>query len=165
MIKKVLTRSVVTGLLALAMFFIMGQTAYADTYVTVTGTIVNVRSSPVINDYNRITQVPQGTRVNIVGASGDFFRAVFPDIGYAYIAQEWVRFYSTTGVVTEPSTWVFDMPDTVEGNIVSFALENDTFRVVSYYGNWYGVMHNGNLKCSLSINASSPLCITPYQLP
>ena len=145
MIKKYLARSAVIGLLTFAIFIVMGQVAYADTYVTVTGTIVNVRSSPVINDYNRVTQVPQGTRVNIVGASGDFFRGIFPGIGYAYIAQEWVRFYSTTGVITEPSTWVFDIPDTAEGNLLSFALENDTFRVVSYYGNWYGVLHNGGL--------------------
>jgi len=138
-------RYVVAGILAACMFFWMGQIALADTYVTVTGSTVNVRSSPEINDYNRVAQVQRGATIRVVDVSGDFFRVALPDIGYAYIAREWVRFYQTTGTVTAPSTWIYDLPDTYYGFPISLAWEHENFTVVSYYGNWYGIMYEGEL--------------------
>ena len=138
-------RYLFTGLLACAFIIMMGQVALADTYVHVTGSTVNVRSQPVITDYNRITTVERGATVEVVGVYGDFFRAVMPYIGYAYIAREWVSFYRTVGVVTAPAVWVFDLPDTLYGTPISIAEAGESFIVVSYYGNWYGIIYDGEL--------------------
>jgi len=138
-------RFIAAGVLVLCLFIFMGQTVYADTYVTVTGSTVNVRSTPEINNYNRITTVPRGTTLNVVGAYGDFLRAVFPDIGYGYIAREWVSFYSTTGILTAPFAWIYDLADTYYGTPISMAAYEDSFTIVSYYGNWYGVIYEGEL--------------------
>jgi len=145
MIKLNNLRYILATVLACGLFVIMTQVAYADTYVTVTGSTVNVRSGPEITDYNRITTLQRGETVRVVGIYGDFFRADLPGIGYAYIAQEWVSFYSTTGTVTAPAVWIFDLPDTLEGTPVSVAVEGDNFTVVSYYDEWYGVIFNGEL--------------------
>ena len=159
--KKIITaryfRFLIAGLLACGMFFWMGQTALADTYVTVTGSTVNVRSQPEINDSNRIDTVPMGTVVRITGQYGDFFRAYFPEIGYAYIASEWVRFYHTVGTVTAPSAWIFDLPDTYYGTAIGLAQGEESFTVVSYYGNWYGVMYEGELALSKGITWMYPV--------
>ncbi|MCL2528012.1 MAG: C40 family peptidase [Defluviitaleaceae bacterium] len=144
-IKNKAFRYFIAGLFALGLFTLTGQTALADTYVTVTGSAVNVRSSPEISDANRITTVPRGTVVNIVGEYGDFFRASFPDIGYAYIAREWVSFYRTMGSLTAPAAWIYDLPDMSYGEPIGIAAEGDYFTVVSYYGNWYGVIYEGEL--------------------
>jgi len=138
-------RYLVAGLCACVLFILMGHVAYANTYVTVTGTTVNIRSGPEINDTNIITTVPRGKTIQVVGVSGDFFRAVLPDIGYAYISQNWVSFYQTWGMVAAPATWVFDLPDTYYGEPISLAIEGDYFTVVSYYGDWYGIMYEGEL--------------------
>jgi len=138
-------RYLFAAVLAFGLIIVMGQVAHADTYVTVTGNTVNVRSGPVINDYNRITTVSRGETFRVVGAYGDFFRAYVPGIGYAYIAREWTRFYQTTGTVTSPAVWIFDLPDTLYGEPISIAVEGDRFTVVSYYGNWYGVLFEGEL--------------------
>ncbi|MCL2406266.1 MAG: NlpC/P60 family protein, partial [Defluviitaleaceae bacterium] len=131
--------------LAFGLVIVMGQVAFADTYVTITGSTVNVRSQPEINEYNRITTISMGDTVRVVGVYGDFYRAYVPGVGYAYIAQEWTRFYQTTGTVTAPAVWIFDLPDTLYGEPVSVAVEGDRLTVVSYYGNWYGVMFEGAL--------------------
>jgi len=149
-------RYLVMAALAAAMFFWMGQVAYADTYVAVTGSVVNVRSQPEIDPYNRITQVSRGTIINIVGVDGDFFRAVFPDIGYAYIAREWVKFYQTRGTVTSPIAWIFDLPDAYYGTATILATYEDYFTVVSYYGDWYGIMYNGQLMYIEKVHISVP---------
>ena len=138
-------RYIVAGLFAIGLFIGMSQVAFADTYVTVTGSPLNVRSSPEITPYNRIAQVSRGTRVRVVGVSGDFFRAFVPDVGYAYIAREWTEFYRTRGVVTAPATWVFDSPGACYGTPIAIAFADDYFTVVSYYGEWYGVLYNGEL--------------------
>ena len=145
MMMKISLRSLFALVFACGLLFFMGHTVQADTYVTVTGSTVNIRSSPEINDYNRITQVPRGTTVRIVDTAGDFFRAYLPDIGYAYISREWVAFYQTRGTVTAPAAWIFDTPDDYLGTPVYIAVENDVFTVVSYYGNWYGIIHDGQL--------------------
>ena len=171
MIKNVVNKSgalryLVAGLLAFSLFIFMGQTALADTYVTVTGSTVNVRSSPEINDYNRIDTVPRGTVVNIVGVYGDFLRGVFPSIGYAYIAQEWVIFYQTLGILTAPSAWVYDLPDMYYGEPIGIAAEGDRFTVVSYYGNWYGVLYEGELAFieKHHLYVSAPIDVPPARL-
>ena len=129
--------------LACGLFIAMGQVALADTYVTVTGSVVNVRSQPEINDYNRITTIPMGETVRVVGAYGDFFRGYFPEIGYAYIAQEWVRLYRTTATVTAPAVLVFDLPDVHYGTLLDVVLEGNYLTVVSYYGDWYEIIFEG----------------------
>jgi len=149
-------RYLFAGLLACGMFIVMGQVALADTYVTVTGSTVNIRSAPEIDDNNRITTVSRGEVINVVGAHGDFFRISMPYIGYAYIAQEWVNFYHTTGVVTAPAVWIFDLPDTLDGAPVSVAVEGDSFTVVSYYGNWYGIIYEGELAFIGKPHLSTP---------
>jgi len=136
-------RYLFAAVLACGLFIVMGQTAFADTYVTVTGSTVNVRSQPVINDNNRITTIPRGEIVRVVDTYGDFFRGYFPDIGYAYIAQEWVRFYQTTGTVTDPALWLFDFPDVRYGSPIHVAVEGDIFTVVAQYGDWYEVIFEG----------------------
>ncbi|MCL2360231.1 MAG: C40 family peptidase [Defluviitaleaceae bacterium] len=138
---KIITAAVFT----LGLFLFMGQVVQADTYVTVTGSTVNVRSAPYINDSNRITTVPRGTTVRVVEERGDFFRAAFPDIGYAYIAREWVAFYRTMGVVTGHAAWIYDLADTDDGLPIGLAFEGDSFAVVSYYGDWYGIIYEGEL--------------------
>ena len=135
----------IAAVFALGFLFLMGHTVQADTYVTVTGSPVNVRSSPHINDSNRIAQVSRGTVVRAVARYGDFFRAYFPNIGYAYISRDWVAFYRTTGVVSGHAAWIFDLPCTNDGEPIGLSLQGDSFIVVSYDGNWYGVMHEGEL--------------------
>ena len=131
--------------MACGLFFMMGYVAYADTYVTVTGSTVNVRSSPEINDHNRITTVSRGDTIRVVSKHGDFFRALVPGVGFAYVAQEWVDFYQARGIVSSPAVWIFDLPDSLYGDPVSLALEGEIFPVVSYYGNWYGIIYEGEL--------------------
>ncbi|MCL2378505.1 MAG: C40 family peptidase [Defluviitaleaceae bacterium] len=138
-------RYVFAVVLAFGLIVMARQVTYANTYVMVTGNVVNVRSQPEINDYNRITTVNQGERIRVVGEYGDFFRGDIPGIGYAYIAREWVRFYQANGTVTAPAVWIFDLPDTLYGEPISVAVEGDRFTVVSYYGNWYGIIYEGGL--------------------
>jgi len=145
MIKFNSLRYLFAAILACGLFIMMGQVALADTYVTVTGSTVNVRSQPEINDYNRITTMSRGDIVRVVGEYWDFYRVDIPGIGYAYIAKEWVSFYQTSGTVTAPAVWIFDLPDTLYGEPISVAVEGDSFVVVSYYGNWYGILFNGEL--------------------
>jgi len=145
MIKINNLRYIFAFVLAFGLFIVMGQVALADTYVTVTGSTVNIRSTPEINDYNRIMTIQRGETVRVVGVYGDFFRAYIPYLGYAYIAQEWVSFYRTRGTVSVPATWVFDYPDARYGSPISVAVESEYFTVVSYYGDWYGVMFEGEL--------------------
>ena len=143
--KRIAVRCFFMALLMCAMFILMSQVVFADTYVTVTGSTVNIRSQPEINDNNRITTVPRGTILEVVAEAGDFFRIVLPDIGYAYISQQWVRFYSTTGVVAVPAAWIFDLPDIEDGTPISMAVAGDSLVVVSYYGYWYGIIYEGEL--------------------
>ena len=143
---KMCLRSLFAVVVACGLLFLMGHTVQADnTYVTVTGSPVNIRSSPEINNYNRITQVHRGTTVRVVASAGDFFRIRLPEIGYAYISRDWVAFYQANGTVTAPAAWVFDMPDDYLGTPVYIAVEGSVFTVVSYYGNWYGIIHDGQL--------------------
>jgi len=137
------SKYLVSAVLACVLFFLMGQVAYANTYVTVTGSNVNIRSSPEINDTNRITTVPHGTIVRVVDTAGDFFRAWLPDIGYAYISRDWVAFYRTEGTVISPSAWVHDLADTYYGVAVSLVFEGSIVSVVSYYDEWYGILLYG----------------------
>jgi len=109
----------------------------------VTGNPVNVRSQPEVNDYNRITTVQRGDIVRVVGEYGDFFRGYFPEVGYAYISREWVSFYQTTGIISDPMLWVFNFPDVRYGTPVHVAVEGESFTVVGYYGDWYEVIHEG----------------------
>jgi len=134
-------RYLVAVLTACGFFLWSGHVVHADVYVTVTGSTVNVRSAPEIDPGNRITQVPRGTTVRIVGIAGDFFRGVFPDIGYAYISREWVQFYRTVGTITAPAVWVYDLPDMEYGTPISLALEGDVVPVVTYDGEWYGILY------------------------
>jgi len=145
MINWKIVRYLFATVLAFGLFIMMGQVAYADTYVTVTGSTVNVRSQPVINETNRVGTVSRGDIIPIVGVYGDFYRTYMPEIGYAYIAREWVRFYQTTGTVTSPAVWIFDLPDTMYGEPIDIAVAGDSFTIVSYYGNWYGVLFEGEL--------------------
>ena len=147
MVKSSRLRYVFAAILACGLFIVMGQVAMADTYVRVTGSVVNVRSAPEIDPANRITTVPRGTIARVVDEAGDFFRAYFQGIGYAYVAQEWVDFYRTQGTVTAPVAWIFNMPDAYSeySTPVGFAPEGYTFTVVSYYGYWYGIMFEGEL--------------------
>jgi len=138
-------RYLFSAVLACGLFIMMGQVALADTYVTVTGSTVNIRSQPEINNYNRIKTISRGEVVEVVGAYGDFYRTVMPGIGYAYIAREWVSFYKTRGTVTAPAVWIFDLPDTLYGEPIGVVVEGDYFTVVSYYGNWYGIIFEGEL--------------------
>ena len=138
-------RYFVAGLLTCVVFICMGQVAFANTYVKVSGEIVNVRSSPEINDYNLITTLPRGTKVQVVGVANSFFRAILPDIGYVYVSQSLVRFYQTRGTIVTPAAWVFDLPDTYYGSPIGLSLTGDYFAVVSYYGDWFGVIYEGEL--------------------
>jgi len=135
----------ITTVFALGLLFVMAVTVQADTYVTVTGSPVNVRSSPQINDSNRVGQVSRGTVIRVTARSGDFFRGYFPGIGYAYISRDWVAFYSATGTLTGHAAWIFDLPCTNEGEPISLTFQGDTFSVVSYDGNWYGIIYEGEL--------------------
>ena len=145
MTKLNISRYMFAAVLALGLFIMMGHVAFADTYVTVTGSTVNLRSSPEINEYNRISTVSRGETLRVVNANGDFLLASVPGIGYAYIAREWVSFYRATGIVSSPAVWIFDLPDSLYGYPVGLAVEGEIFHVVSYYGNWYGVIYNGEL--------------------
>jgi len=160
MIKFRSLRYLFAAVLAIGLITIMGQVAYADTYVTVTGNTVNIRSQPEINDYNRITTVSQGQTLRVVGIYGDFFRAYVPGIGYAYISREWTRFYNATGTVTAPAVWIFDLPDALYGEPISIAVEGDRFTVVSYYGNWYGVIFEGELAYISRVHMHVPSLIS-----
>ncbi|MCL2572499.1 MAG: C40 family peptidase [Defluviitaleaceae bacterium] len=145
LLRKKGLRYLFAGVIACGMFIFMGQMALANTYVTVTGSTVNVRSSPEVNENNRITTVSRGITLRVVEVSGDFLRAYVPEIGYAYVAREWVSFYQTAGTVTAPAVWIYDLPDTYYGTPISMATESEIFTVVSYYGNWYGIMYEGEL--------------------
>jgi len=144
-LKSNVIRYMTAVLLVAVMFLLMGHIVQADTYVTVTGSSVNVRSTPEINDSNRITTISRGTTIRAVARSGDFVRAYIPEIGYAYIAREWVAFYNTTGIVTAHAAWLFDLADENDGLPIGLTHEGETFTVVSYYGNWYGIMYEGEL--------------------
>jgi len=143
MIKIKNLRYIFAVVLACGLFIVMGQVVYGDTYVTVTGSTVNVRSAPEINSDNRLATVERGETVRVVGEYGDFLRGYFPEIGYAYISREWVRFYRTTGTIIEPTLWVFDYPDVRYGKPVHVAVKGETFTVVGYYGDWYEVIFEG----------------------
>jgi len=138
-------RFCVAGFLACVVFILMGQVAYADTYVTVTGNTVNIRSTPEINDYNIVTTVSRGDRVQVVDVYGDFFRAILPDFGYVHIWRDLTNFYQTQGTVIAPAAWIFDLPDTYYGAPIGLSLTGDVFPVVSYYDKWYGVIYDGEL--------------------
>ena len=138
-------RYIFAVVLAFGLIIAAGRAVHADTYVVITGNTVNVRSEPVVNDSNRITTVSRGETFRVVDIQGDFFRAHVPGVGYAYIAQEWARFYQATGTVTAPAVWIFDLPDTMYGEPISMAAAGDRFTVVSYYGNWYGILYEGEL--------------------
>jgi len=141
--RNIFARYLVAGLLFSGLFIMLGQVAHADTYVRTTGCPVNIRSQPVIDPANRITTVPRSTRVRIVGISGDFFRGYLAEHGYIYISREWVEFYRTIGTVTESDVWVYNSQDPDVRERIHLTAESDTFRVVSYYGNWYQVIFQG----------------------
>ena len=138
-------RFCVAGLLACLVFIWMGQVAYADTYVTVTGTTVNIRSAPEINPSNLVTTVARGDTVRVVGVSGDFYRATKPAYGYVYIFRDLTSFYRTLATMATPAAWVFDLADTIYGTPIGLAVYGDSFFVVSYYGDWYGILYEGEL--------------------
>jgi len=140
--KCFLVRYLVAGLIFCGLVLV-GQAVYADTYVRTTGDPVNIRSQPVIDPANRITTVPRRTRVRIVGISGDFFRGYLAGHGYIYVSQDWVEFYRTIGTVVESDVWVYDTQDPEVRERIHLTSEQDTFRVVSYYGNWYQVVFQG----------------------
>ena len=143
--KSKVLRYLFAGALACMLFFWMGQVALADTYVTVNGSTVNIRTTPEINNYNIITTVARGDTVQIVGVSGDFFRAFMPYIGYVYIWRDLVDFYQTIGTVVTPAAWIFDLADHYYGRPIGLSLTGDSFPVVSYYGSWYGIIYEGEL--------------------
>ena len=138
-------RYFVAGLLTCVLFILMGQVALADTYVTVSGNTVNIRSTPEIIDNNIIMTVSRGDTLRVVGAYGDFFRAYMPGLGYVYIWRDLTDFYKTRGTISAPAAWIFDLPDPYYGTPIGLSLTGDTFQVVSYYGFWYGVIFEGEL--------------------
>jgi len=125
---------------------LLSTIAYADTRGTVTGGSVNVRAYAEINDSNRLFQVNRGHDIEIVGVDGDFFRANINGYENVYIAREWVTISETFGVLSFNSLNVYDLPREYGGEQISTVMYYmSSVVVVSHYGEWFGIIYNGEL--------------------
>ncbi|MCL2357833.1 MAG: C40 family peptidase [Defluviitaleaceae bacterium] len=133
-----------TILLSFLFTIFMTVAAYAaNTYGVVTGTLVNVREEAELSD-NIKFRVEQGTPVVIAGVSGDFFRVDADEASDVYIAREFVRVTSASGVITSPFALVYDITDE-HSTAFSTLRYGDIVPVVSTHDEFFGIEFRGTL--------------------
>ena len=147
--------AVCLGLALLGMLF-MADTLHAGTYGVVTGSAVNVRSTPAINYSNRLFQVPRDHVVEIVGVSGDFFRAHVNDSRYVYISREWVRITQTDAVVNELFVLVYNLPRQEGGEPISVLVPGSAVPVTSAFEDWFAFTYMGEIAFIENTNVEIP---------
>lgn len=140
-----LRRMFCTIVVSCILTILFSTAVYASTYAVVTGSRVNVRAYADIGTNNRLFQVERGTRIEILGATDEFFRAEINDINDVYISRNFVRITETTGtVVTDlPFIFVYNYPTEFGGISFGFILPDEIVTVKSVYGNWFGIDFNG----------------------
>ena len=125
------------------MTVLVPQTAYGRTRGVVTGAVVNVRTSPEINDTNRLFQASHGQSVYIWNVVGNFYRVNIEGGDNVYIAREWVKVTETLATVEYDSVVIYDLPRSVGGQPIGYLHTSYVLNATSQFDNWVGFTHLG----------------------
>jgi len=139
--KLLLMMATCLGITLLCSLFI-ADTVNAETRGIVTGGSVNVRSYPVINNTNRITQVRRGQMVEILDIQGDFFRVHVGDLNDVYISRDWVNIVETSGIVNYYSVAIYNLPRHEGGYPIGRLYSGSTVTLTSSIDDWFGFTYD-----------------------
>lgn len=135
---------------------VISTTAYASTRGVVTGEVVNVRAESEINYNNRLFQVSYGQDIEIVGVSGEFFRANIDGNENVYISRDWVEISETIGVLNYETLHIYDLPRDKGGELINQIFNDESVTVVSSFENWFGIAYNGGVAFVEKAHVSIP---------
>ena len=114
----------------------------------ITGSVVNFRSQPEMEDINVVTKVRAGDELTILSVSDEWCQVVYDGLeGFVkadYVSVNGIPLVDPQGIITGDCVNVRSMPST-DGTVLTKVYAGDLVDLISLENDWYAVSINGQL--------------------